>query len=305
MTSSDTPGAAFAAFEHTAPVRPSSVLLASPHSGRYYPADLTATARLDAIALRRSEDAFVDQLIASGPGLGLGLFTATHARAYVDVNRDPADWDPALFHDAPYRTGKPSERVQAGLGVVPRVVGIGLDIYPRRMCFAEGAARIAQVHAPYHAGLAAVLTEMRARHGHAILLDWHSMPSGAVSALKSMRGYSRPRIVLGDCHGRACAPQVTEAVLLAFERRGYAVSVNVPYAGGYTTQQYGKPMLGVHAVQIEIDRSLYMDELRIQPHGGYAGLHQAMSAVLAELAQTLPALELGNAPPVSLPLAAE
>jgi N-formylglutamate amidohydrolase len=302
MTSSvDSPP--HAAFAQVLAARPTGIILASPHSGRHYPVDLTATARLDATALRRSEDAFVDQLIGAGPDLGMALFTATHARAYVDVNRDPADWDPALYHDAPPSVAKPSERVQAGLGVVPRVVGIGLDIYPRQMCFADGAARIARVHAPYHEGLSRLLAETSARHGHAILLDWHSMPSGAVSNMTPPRGRSRTRIVLGDCNGRACAPQLTEAVMHAFERRGYAVSVNAPYAGGYTTQLYGRPMDGIHALQIEIDRSLYMDELRIMPHGGFAGLRDTLSALLAELAATLPALAFaGHA---QWPLAAE
>jgi N-formylglutamate amidohydrolase len=304
MTSSADPPPA-QAFLHIAPAHPSSIILASPHSGRHYPADLTGSARLDATALRRSEDAFVDQLIAAGPSLGLALFTATHARAYVDVNRDPGDWDPALYHDAPAVSGKSSERVQAGLGVVPRVVGAGLDIYARRMRFADGTARIERIHAPYHAGLSAVLAQTRTRHGHAILLDWHSMPSGAVSTVKSMRGHARPRIVLGDAKGLACAPQVTEAVLRAFERRGYAVSVNEPYAGGYTTQRYGQPHNGLHALQIEIDRSLYMDELRVQPHGGFVGLRDAMTALLAELGGTLTALDLGRGAGRSLPMAAE
>jgi N-formylglutamate amidohydrolase len=299
MTSSDTPPAAFT---HMPAAEPGPVLLSSPHSGRFYPAELQTAARLDATQLRRSEDAFVDQLIAAGPAFGMALFTATHARAFVDVNREPSELDMALFQDPPILPYKPSARVQAGLGVLPRVVGVGLDIYHRRLRFADGARRIRQIHTPYHEALAQLLAQTQARHGHAVLLDWHSMPSAAVATTKSHNGRTAPSVVLGDLNGAACAPQVTEAVLTAFERRGYKVSVNDPYAGGYTTQRYGRPQAGIHVLQIELDRTLYMDELRILPHAGFAGLRDSLTSVLAELSTNLPALSL-NRP--NWPIAAE
>ncbi len=301
MTSSEPPPAPFSLVKAT---RPSGVLLASPHSGRHYPADLVGTARLDPVSLRRSEDAFVDQLIAEGPALGMDLFCATHARAFLDVNRDPGELDPSLFHDPPVLPTKLSDRVQAGLGVLPRVVGAGLDIYSRRFGFATAQKRISDLHTPYHDELTRLIAETRARHGFAVLLDWHSMPAAAVHNVKSNAGRAAPRIVLGDLNGRACAPQVTEAVLHAFERRGYGVAVNDPYAGGYTTERYGKPHLGMHVLQIELDRTLYMDEVRIKPHGGFAGLRDALTSVLGELAATLPSLGLG-ASAMNWPLAAE
>jgi N-formylglutamate amidohydrolase len=289
-------------FQHATHQR--GLLLASPHSGRHYPADLVSTSRLDATALRRSEDAFMDQLIGAGPELGMDLLTASYARAYVDVNRDPAELDPALFHDSPLAIAKPSARVQAGLGVLPRVVGVGLDIYPRRISYDDALSRIRAIHVPYHASLSQQLVETKRRHGFAVLLDWHSMPSGAVLNARSHNGRSSPRVVLGDLNGCACAPQVTEAVLHAFERRGFPVSVNDPYAGGYTTQRYGRPQDGIHVVQVELDRTLYMDELRIKPNGGFAGLRETLTTILAELSVTIPALELSGQEP-GWPMAAE
>lgn len=301
MTSPEFPPAPFKLRQAA---QPCGVILSSPHSGSYYPADLVSAARLDPVALRRSEDAFVDQLIAHGVSCGMDVFSATHARAFVDVNRDPAELDPSLFFDPPSLPTKPSDRVQAGLGVLPRVVGVGLDIYAHRFSFAAAQRRITELHKPYHARLTQLVAEARARHGFAILLDWHSMPSAAVMNTRSHNSSSRPRIVLGDFGGRACAPHVTEAVLNTFDRRGYAVAVNDPYAGGYTTQRYGKPHQGVHALQIEIDRTLYMDELLIKPHAGFVGLRETLMSVLDELAVSLPALQLGF-PASAWPLAAE
>ncbi len=290
------------AFHHERPARSNAIILTSPHSGRHYPANLLGTARLDATALRRSEDAFIDQLIGAGPSLGMEIFCATHARAYLDVNRDPSELDPSLFHDPPVMPKKPSDRVQAGLGVLPRVVGVGLDIYPRRIDFAQAQQRISAIHIPYHDALTQLVAEAKAIHGYAVMLDWHSMPSGAVAHMRAHGGKMNPAIVLGDLNGRACAPQITEAVLHAFERRGYAVSVNEPYAGGYTTQRYGKPFDNCHVLQIELDRGLYMDELRIKPHGGFAGLRDVLTSLLGELAGTIPALALGRR---RYPMAAE
>lgn len=246
----------------------------------------------------------MDQLIGAGPDLGMDLIMASYARAYVDVNRDPAELDPELFRDFPLPGAKPSARVQAGLGVLPRVVGVGLDIYPNRISYVDALTRLRDIHAPYHDKLMQQLIQTRARHGFAVLLDWHSMPSGAVLNARSHNGQGRPCVVLGDMNGSACAPHITEAVLHAFERRGFSISVNDPYAGGYTTQRYGRPLDHIHVLQIELDRTLYMDELRIKPHGGFVGLRESLTAVLAELAEIIPELGLGGAQP-NFPMAAE
>ncbi len=283
------------------PVDAGPVVLSSAHSGRHYPAEWRDASRLDPVVLRRSEDAFVDELIEAGPALGMSLIAATHARAFVDVNRDPADLDPALFHDAPIGRTKISPRVQAGLGVIPRVVGIGLDIYPNKLAVAVAEHRIAQFHRPYHQALGALLAARCQLHGHAVLMDWHSMPSGAVAD----KGRLAPDVVLGDCRGLACAPAVIALLSAAFVARGLRVAINDPYAGGYMTEQYGHPATGIHAVQIELNRALYLDEIRIAKTAGFTPLKASISAVLRDVSTGIGALRSTLAPALPVQLAAE
>lgn len=259
-------------------------LFASPHSGRAYPPSFLKASRLDAVTLRRSEDAFVDELFGAAPEAGATLIAAHFPRAYVDVNRAESEWDPAMF-DGPVAlppTAK-SARVAAGLGVIPRVVRDGLEIYRHRLSPREAQFRMDGFYRPYHARLAGLIADRRARLGTAVVIDCHSMPPPA-------RGHD---IVLGDCYGEAAAPQLSAYIHTALSNLGYSVGRNAPYAGGHTTRLYGKPAAGVHAVQIEINRALYLDEKRMEKTAGFAACRKQLArfvcALVAETALWLPA----------------
>jgi N-formylglutamate amidohydrolase len=270
-------------FEVLAPREPRiAVVLASPHSGVDYPADLLAASRLDPLTLRRSEDSFVDEIFGEGPHLGAPLLRARFARAYLDANREPWELDPAMFEDAlPDYVNHASPRVKAGLGTIARVVASGENIYARKLRFADALGRIERLYKPYHRALAQLLEGTRRRFGYYLLLDCHSMPSAAE------RGRGRVDVVLGDCHGTSCAPEIVEAAHRFLGARGYAVVRNAPYAGGFTTCHYGKPAEGRHALQIELNRGLYMDERLIErkPH------LRRVTADMTALIDTLAALD--------------
>lgn len=272
-------------FRVTATTPPTTPLVfASPHSGRIYPPALLAAARLDAEALRASEDAFVDALIAGAPALGAALIACELARAWVDVNRDPRELDPRLIRDPlPAGARAASPRVAAGLGAVARVVGAGQEIYREPLSLAEAQARLDQTHAPYHAALAGLMAAARARFGVAVLVDWHSMPSAAADA-EGRRSGRRPDVVLGDRHGAACGPALTETARRAFEAAGYVVALNRPYAGGWTTQRWGRPHRGLHALQVELDRGLYLTPGRLEPGPGFEALRRDLTQIAGTLA---------------------
>ncbi|MBL9011317.1 MAG: N-formylglutamate amidohydrolase [Alphaproteobacteria bacterium] len=237
-------------------------VFASPHSGRDYPEDLLRATRLDPLTLRRSEDCYVDELFAGVPALGAPLLLALFPRAYCDANRDPAELDPAVFLEAPPSTPHTrSPRVHAGLGVIARVVRDGTDIYLRKLPLSEATRRLAGLHAPYHAALAGLVGDTRRRFGACVLIDCHSMPSQAASA--AGRGPA-PDIILGDRYGASCAPGLTAHAEQVLRALGFAVARNNPYAGGYTAERYGAPGRGIHALQIEINRALYLDEERLE-----------------------------------------
>jgi N-formylglutamate amidohydrolase len=261
---------------------PTPLVFASPHSGRLYPEDMMAAAALDAHAIRRSEDALVDELIGRAPELGAPVIAARFARAYIDLNREAFELDPGMFADElPDFARARTARVAAGLGAIARVVSEGQEIYARKLTFAEARARIEQAHRPYHAALERLVGEAHAAHGFAVLIDWHSMPSAAARA-----GRDRPTdIVLGDRFGAACAGVLTGAVERELEQMGYRVSRNTPYAGGYTTEHYGRPVRRTHALQIEINRALYLDEASLEPTRGYARLKDDVERLMGVLVQ--------------------
>lgn len=261
-----------------------ALIFASPHSGRIYPAPLMAASVLDATAIRASEDAFVDELIADGIGVGAAVIANRYARAYVDVNREPYELDPAMFEDAlpAYATAR-GPRIAAGLGAVPRIVADGQEIYGRKLAFAEAQARIETVHAPYHAALSDLVARTVERHGRAVVIDWHSMPSAAGA---SVRG-GRLDFVLGDRFGQACDGTLTSLAETALRASGYRVARNSPYAGGYTTERYGRPGIGVHALQVEINRALYLDEQTLVRLGGFQTLKKDLGALFETLARAL------------------
>jgi N-formylglutamate amidohydrolase len=259
------------------------LVLASPHSGTCYPPGLIAASRLDAHALRRSEDSFVDEIFAAGPRLGAPLLRARFARAYLDANREPYELDPQMFEDAlPDFVNTTSPRVQVGLGTIARIVATGEDIYAGKLRFADAESRIARLYRPYHNALAELLAATQARFGHYLLVDCHSMPS--MSGPHERGGRPRVDFVLGDCHGAACHPVVIDTAQRLIVAKGYSVTRNAPYAGGFTTGHYGRPRDGGHALQIEINRSLYMDERTIRRKPFLAQLADDMRDLVAALA---------------------
>jgi N-formylglutamate amidohydrolase len=273
-----------APFEIRRPPGPAAPLIfASPHSGRIYPSGMMAASRLDAASIRRSEDVWVDQLIAGAVGFGASMIAARLARVYLDVNREAWELDPGMFSDElPAYARARTARVAAGLGAIARIVAEGEEVYARKLTFAEAQARVEAVHHPYHAALRHLIEESLAAHGVAILVDWHSMPSAA--ALHAAGGACD--MVLGDRFGGACAPAVSRLVERELTALGYNVARNAPYAGGYTTEHYGRPARAVHALQIEVNRALYVDEASLAPTSGFARLKADLERLFAVLAGT-------------------
>ena len=253
------------------------LVLASPHSGRDYPADFVAAARLEGSALRKSEDCFVDEIYADAIDLGVPMIRALFPRAFLDLNREAFELDPDMFSEPlPDYVNTRSPRVQAGLGTIARVVASGEDIYRRKLRFDEALDRVNRHYRPYHATLQRLIEETRAAFGWCVLVDCHSMPSTGAEGTVAMAD-----IVLGDCYGSACAPDVVDVVEETARGLGYGVVRNSPYAGGYTTRHYGRPRVGVHAIQIEINRALYMDERRLVRRPYLATLRQHVTEIVA------------------------
>jgi N-formylglutamate amidohydrolase len=267
-------------------------VFASGHSGRIYPKTLIAESRLDALTLRRSEDAFVDALFAGVAGLGAPLIAATFPRAYCDVNRAMSELDSGMF-DArlDIAVDAPTPRVTAGLGVIPRIVRDGAEIYARKLSPREAEMRLSRLYRPYHAALADLAEETRKRFGIAVVVDCHSMPSAL----------SVPDIVLGDRYGASAPPLLTGWAENAFVAGRFSTARNAPYAGGYTTMLYGCARKGLFGLQIEINRGLYLDEERILRKPGFEHLKKRLTDVLAKFTAIDPSLLGGRA----LPIAAE
>ena len=264
------------------------VVYNSPHSGSIYPAAFLAASRLDLETLRRSEDSFVDELFLGVVARGHPLMRAHFPRCYVDVNREPYELDPRMFDGRlPSFANTRSMRVAGGLGTVARVVGDSQEIYARRLSVDDALRRIDGLYKPYHRTLRRLLNGAHRAFGAAILVDCHSMPS----TVGSREDRPRADIVLGDRYGTSCAVVLTDLIESTLRDFGYSVSRNKPYAGGFITEHYGNPGVGLHAVQIEINRALYMDERRYQPTPGFAPLARHLEALADEIA-LLPLEEL-------------
>lgn len=261
--------------------RSSSLIFASPHSGCDYASEFLAQAVLDPTAMRSSEDAFVDQLIGAAPRFGVPLLAARAPRAYVDLNRARDELDPAVIEGL--RGFRASLRVSSGLGVIPRVVSNGRAIYRGKIARDEAEARLRQVWDPYHACLLGLVEDHLARFGEAVVLDWHSMPHDAICAA-THRGQGRPDVVLGDRHGASASAAVVDRIGDALEAAGLRVARNAPFAGVFVAEHYGRPARGVHVVQIEIDRALYMDERTIRPRADFAEFQNLITGVIAAIA---------------------
>lgn len=258
------------------------MIFASPHSGRDYSQAFLAQAVLDRAAIRSSEDAFVDRLFDCAPGLGAPLLAAQVPRAYIDLNRAADELDPAVIDGIARAPHNP--RVSSGLGVIPRVVAGGRPIYRGKLQLEEARARITRFWHPYHQALSALIEETRSAFGEAILIDCHSMPHEAIEA-HTRSGQPRPEVVLGDRYGAAAGREVMDRVEAAFAAAGLRVGRNAPFAGAYMTQAYGRPSRGVHVVQVEIDRTLYMNEARVEPLPGFEAFRSLIAGVVAELVQ--------------------
>lgn len=255
----------------------SPLVFSSPHSGSRYPDRFLAASRLDPLTLRRSEDAFVDLLFLPCVNLGAPLLRALFPRAYLDVNREPFELDPKVFDGpTPDYANTRSLRVAVGLGTIPRVVGDAQPIYREPLALAEGLARIEALYKPYHAGLETLIARAMRLFGRALLIDCHSMPSNAAD----VGGWD---IVLGDRYGSSAAPIVIETLEASLRASGYRVRRNKPFAGGYITEHFGAPEAGVHAVQIEIARALYLDERRIALTERWTGLSDDLAVAAGAL----------------------
>jgi|SRR5215470_7371186 len=265
-----------------------ALVCASPHSGSDYPLEFLAASRLDPLTLRRSEDSFVDEIFGGAIELGAPLLKARFPRAYLDPNREPFELDPTMFAEPlPAYVNSRSPRVQVGLGTIARVVATGEEIYAHKLRFADAASRVERLYRPYHRALRQLLAATSERFAGYVLIDCHSMPSTAGPGEREFKR-SGVDIVLGDCHGTSCHPIVMETAQRILAAKGYRVVRNAPYAGGFTTSHYGAPQAGRHAIQIEINRALYMDERRIDRKPFLRQLAQDMRDLMAVLAVLRP-----------------
>lgn len=274
------------AFEILAPARWSApAVFNSPHSGRLYQPSFLRQSRLSAAALRKSEDCYIDELFMGCLDHGAPLLRAHAPRSFIDLNREPYELDPRMFDGPlPGYVNSASPRVAGGLGTIPRVVAEGEDIYRHKLTFAEALARIETVYLPYHRALAALVDEVMAKNGTMLLVDCHSMPSTAISHMAPRGSID---VVLGDRFGASCGTELTAMAESLFAAEGFRVVRNKPYAGGFITQNQGVPMRGRHALQIEINRGLYLNEATFEKSRNFASLQAAMNRIVGELLDRL------------------
>jgi N-formylglutamate amidohydrolase len=260
------------------------IIFNSPHSGSVYPAEFLKMSRIDLAALRRSEDSFMDELIAGLSRLGFPTVSVNFPRSYVDVNREPYELDPRMFSGRlPSFANTRSMRVAGGLGTIPRVVGDGQEIYSERIAVDDALGRIETLYKPYHRALRRLINKAHRAFGTVIVVDCHSMPSVGVSREEPRR----PDVVIGDRYGTSCAPILADTVEETMVRLGYSVGRNKPYAGGFITEHYGNPASGLHTVQLELNRAVYMDERR-RARGERFSQVASDFIVLAEVLATIP-----------------
>jgi N-formylglutamate amidohydrolase len=278
-------------FEIVEPARwRAPIIFNSPHSGSVYSAEFLTASRIDLPALRRSEDSFMDELIAGLSDRGFPTVRVNFPRSYVDVNREPYELDPRMFAGRlPSFANTRSMRVAGGLGTIPRVVGDGQEIYRERLNVDDALARIEALYKPYHRALRRLINKAHQAFGTVILVDCHSMPSIGVSRDEPRR----PDMVIGDRYGTSCAALLPDMVEQTMARLGYSVGRNKPYAGGFITEHYGNPASGLHTVQIELNRAIYMDERRRERSARFA----QVTSDFASLAEALAAVPLGDLGP--------
>lgn len=253
----------------------------SPHSGAVYPKRFLASSRLDLMTLRRSEDSLVDELFLPVLEAGAPLMRALFPRCYLDVNREPYELDPRMFNGSlPPQANTRSVRVAGGLGTIARLVGEGQEIYAERLAVSEALRRIETMYRPYHRSLSRLLADAQHKFGTVLLIDCHSMPS----VVRQGDTQAVADFVIGDRYGTSCAPEYSAVICDGLARQGYSVCRNKPYAGGYNTECYGNPASNCHAIQIEVNRALYMNERTLQRDAGFAATRDALRRVMAEVA---------------------
>ena len=285
----------------------------SPHSGNYYPSQFQKQSRLDSKALRKSEDFWVDELFASVVELGAPLISAVYPRAYIDMNREPYELDPDMFDgNLPSHVKTKSARISGGLGTIAKVVAEGENIYNKKLSVDEGLARIEEIYKPYHAALRNLLAKAVVKHKYGVLIDCHSMPSSAQNHCFNAHEHpvNAPRptktpaksidMVIGDRYGSSCSGELTHAASEVLKDLGYRIQINKPYAGGFNTEHYGRPQNGLHAIQIEINRALYMNEEKLEKTSGFELLAKDMEKFSDKIMQLSEENLMGT-----IPLAAE
>ena len=265
---------------HMPKVVNSPVLFNSPHSGRLYESRFLMQTQLNWPEIRLSEDCYVDKLLDGATDFGSILIEATFPRAFVDVNRSFQEMDPTIIKGLKKEPISP--RIAAGLGVIPRVVGNGIEIYKKKITAVEANYRLKNYYFPYHDKLCALIEKTVQKFGFSILFDFHSMPRNSIQNGRKNTS-SLPQIVLGDCFGASCHPSLVKKVHNLFVCAGLRVEMNSPFSGGYITKNYGSPRENVHVIQVEIDRSLYINEGTFKPHKGYKDLKERLAIVIESL----------------------
>lgn len=258
----------------------------SPHSGRRWPSDWETKATRD--ELRRGEDAYVDELLSEAPMLGAWVLAATFPRCYIDVNRAETDIDASLLSEPWPEPLQPTEKTARGLGLIRRFVVPGVEVLARPLTVNEVRSRIERVYRPYHAALRGLIDEQLRMRGAVWHVDWHSMKAVGNSMTPDGSGARRADFVVSDVHGKSAGPELTSLIVSTLRGLGYTVSVNDPYAGGTIVQTIGRPKDGVHSVQIEINRALYLDERTVQPSTGFDLLRRNLQHLTSVLADRAP-----------------
>ena len=263
----------------------SPLVVSSPHSGSVYPQSFLDHSRLDPLTLRRSEDAYVDELFSGAGAADAPLLRAMFPRAFLDVNREPYELDPRMFDGRlPNHANTRSIRVAGGLGTIARIVCESKEIYKGRLPVSEIQRRVTYLYEPYHTALRNLVEQAWNAHGLAVLIDCHSMPSLQHSGMAFRSGEpERADIIIGDRYGTSCDARFVAMLESVFVSKGLTVGRNKPYAGGFITENYGSPGLGAHAVQIEINRALYMDEATLEKKSGFRELQDVLTDALMEL----------------------
>jgi N-formylglutamate deformylase len=276
---------------------PGPLLLDSPHSGRWLPAELPLAVPVADLA--DAEDTFVDELWAGAPALGAPLLAATFSRAYVDPNRHAADIDPELL-DRPWpHPIVPSGKARIGKAVVWRTLDDGRTIHARQLTPDEVAHRIDTCLRPYQQALAALIDATHTRHGVSVHLNCHSMNPSAGVMGEGRAGVDRADVVLGDRDGTSCSPALTAQVGETFARLGYSVRINDPFKGVELVRAFSDPAAGRHSLQIELNKRLYMNPATGVRHAGFDTLRRDLGTVLAELARAVSGLANRHATPRS------